>query len=74
MIANLYLRVGDFQTAEKIYVGYVSEIESNYHQDKICSDCYFLLAVFYLENKYYEKSLICFQKAKKIRKKIQEQN
>lgn len=66
--AVLFNAVGDFKNCEEAYVRYIKVVENNFGETSLeSSNCYYLLGVFYLEQKYYVKSMACFKKALKNR-------
>ena len=67
-IASLFYNTGDFKHAEAAYILYIKLVEINYGIESLeASNCYFLMGVFYLENKYSKRSMACFQLSKKLR-------
>lgn len=67
-IACLFYNIGDFKHAESAYILYTKLVEINYGSDSLeTSNCYFLVGVFYMENKYYKRSMACLLRAKEMR-------
>ena len=69
-MATLFYNLGDFKHSESCYVLYAKLIEINYGFDSLeASNCYFLISVFYLENKFLRKAMACVRQAQAIREK-----
>ena len=67
-LGSLFFNVGDFKHAESCYILYTKLIEMNFGADSLeASNCYFLVGVFYLENRYLKRSIACFMKSKDVR-------
>ncbi len=70
LISNLFYSMGDIQHSEIGYVKQVTLFELMYGSKSIeVSNQYFLMGVFYLQIKNYEKSAKCFEIAMIIRKR-----
>lgn len=68
VLANLFYSVGDIKSCENCYVQYVKVIEIIFGPDSIeTSNCYFLIGVFYMQNKFHWKALACMKRARLIR-------
>lgn len=63
LTANLFYAIGDQKNCENAYVFYVKIVESlNGPNDLETANAYFLIGVFYLQHKYFLKSLACFKR------------
>ncbi|KRX10330.1 hypothetical protein PPERSA_02747 [Pseudocohnilembus persalinus] len=73
---NNQQKLGDLKSCEQAYVKYVKLVESALGPECLeTSNCYFLVGVFYLQNKQYMKALACIKKAHNIRiTKLTEKN
>ena len=67
-IACLFYNIGDFKHAESAYILYIKLIEINYGNSALeTSNCYFLIGVFYIENKYFKRAMACIKRSTEIR-------
>ena len=64
IIANLFFNLGNFNMAEECYSKYIKLVEEKYGKDSLeTSNCYFLVGIFYLDNKCFKRSIACTKKA-----------
>jgi hypothetical protein len=70
-MACLFYNLGDFKHSETCYTIYAKLIEINYGFGSLeASNCYFLISVFYIENKYYKRAMACVRQAQVIRERV----
>ena len=68
ILASFYHNLGNFRKAEKAYIYYVKLIEANYGLNSMeVANCYYMLALFYLENNYLKKAMSCLNRCLQLR-------
>jgi len=67
-VANLFYTLGLIKKCEEAYVKYIKLIETVFGSMALeTSNCYYLMGIFYLEEKFLIKALACMKKALHIR-------
>lgn len=68
ILASLFHQIGNHKRTETCYIKYIQLIERFYLKDSVeTSNAYFLIGVYYFEQKLLHKAAACFQKCLAIR-------
>lgn len=67
----MYNALGQQKKCEEAYYNYVKRVEMYYGVNSAeTSNCYFMLGIYYFENLFLDKALLCYQKCIWIRKSL----